>query len=194
RFAVPAELAVRPDGVLCGLFSLARGVFECLDSLVDFLELLRAVVERRQAPGDLVEPCGDGRGVVGHLLERLAERRELRASRGERREHGADGAALLTCRRAELVEGLRLVLRGFAAPERLESVEHDLIPALMKKLGPVGIATIGGCRLFHELAAYYMSDSWAETAICSVNSLKMRRSKGAPLLAATATLHAGAPA
>src|SRR5207245_10315819 len=71
------------------------------------------------------EPPGDAGGLFACLLDRLGDRRQLRAAGGERREHGAEGAALLARGRDEQLEigGLllgELVLAG----DVLEGVQH----------------------------------------------------------------------
>ena len=49
RFAMLLKLAVRAERFLRRLFRLARGFLQRLDALVDLVELLRVIVERRQA-------------------------------------------------------------------------------------------------------------------------------------------------
>src|ERR1700710_1724549 len=106
-----AELAVRANRLLCGLLGLARGVLQRLNALVDLLEVLGAVVEGRDALADLLEPGRDVGGLIGHLLELLAERREFGAPRGQGGQHGADGASLFASARNQRFELAGLLLR-----------------------------------------------------------------------------------
>src|ERR1700674_3337755 len=124
--AMLLKLAVGPQRLLGGLFGLARRLLERLNASLDLFDLLGAVVKRGQALADLVEPrCDTGR-LFGHLVERLAERHQLRTARGQRGQHRADGAALLPRRRNEHLElfGLLLNQLALAAGQALEGVQH----------------------------------------------------------------------
>src|SRR5581483_3192695 len=112
------QLAVRSDGLLRRLFRLPRGFLQGLDSLVDLFQALRAIVELGDAPGQIVEPRRDRGRLFGDLLERFAERRELRAPGRQRGQHRADGAALFAGGRDEAIEVLALFLNELALVAR----------------------------------------------------------------------------
>src|SRR5258708_8660808 len=90
------QLAVGPYRLAGRLLRLLRRFLQRDDPLVDFLELAGPFVERREALGDLVEARRDACRLLGHLLERFAERRELRAAGRERGRPPAHAAPLLT--------------------------------------------------------------------------------------------------
>ena len=69
RLAVLLQLAVRTDGFLRRLLRLSGGFLQRLDALVDFGQLLGAIVERRKPRCDVIEPRGDAGRRVGHLFE-----------------------------------------------------------------------------------------------------------------------------
>ncbi len=153
RLTMLLQFAVRTDGFLGGLFRLAGRVFQLLDALVDFRQLLRPVVERGQALGDLVKLCGDTRGLLGHLLERFSEWQQLGALGGQRAHHRADGAPLFPGRDNQLLEAFGLLLRGlaFAAGDILEGVQHvRTAPGLRRnarEYGPVRVSALTGISI-----------------------------------------------
>ena len=124
--AMLLQLAVWPDGPLRNLFGLGRGFLQRLNPLVELLDLLGPIVERAEPAADFVEPGHDRRRLVGDLLERLGERGQLRAARRQRREHGADGAALFARGGDEQLELGRLFFDHLAlvAGQILERIKH----------------------------------------------------------------------
>src|SRR5262249_41244705 len=127
RFAMLLQLAVGSERLARRLLRLLGLLLERIDPRVDLLELARAIVERREPSSDVAEPRRHAGRLLRDLLERLAERGQLRAARGERRQHRADGAALLASRRNQRFELVGLLLNelGLAATsDVLEGVQH----------------------------------------------------------------------
>src|SRR5205814_450803 len=124
RLAVLLQLAVRPERLLRRLLRLPGRLLQPFDAPIDLLELAGPLVERREPLRDLVEHRGDAARLLGHLLERLPERRELRAAGGQRGQHGADGAALLARGRNQPFQLVALLLYelALAAGHVLEGV------------------------------------------------------------------------
>jgi hypothetical protein len=89
------KLAVRADRLLSGQLGLPGRVFQGQDPFVDLLQLSSALVERRDSVRDLVKLRRGARRFLHHLLERLPERRQLGAARGQRGQHRAEGGTLL---------------------------------------------------------------------------------------------------
>src|SRR5438128_497544 len=130
RFPVLLQLSIWPDRLLRRLLGLVRRFFQRLDAFVDLFQLFRAIAERGEALADVVEPRGDGGRFFGDVLERFAERGELGAARGERGQHGADGAALFARRGDERLQLICLLLDELAsaAGDVLEGVQHVWLP------------------------------------------------------------------
>jgi hypothetical protein len=125
RFAMFLKLAVRADRLLRGQLRLPRRVLQGLDALVDLLQLLPVFVERRDSLRDLVKLRRGARRLLHHLLERLADRRELGAARRQRGQHRAEGAALFARGDDEILQLVDLLLDLFVlaachAPERVQ--------------------------------------------------------------------------
>ena len=90
---------------------------------------------------DIVETRRDRGRFLGDVLERFAERRELGAAGGERRQHGADGGALFARRGNERLQLFCLLLDQLAfAGDVLERVQHiGFAPELEMEWGDVKI-------------------------------------------------------
>ena len=153
--AMLLQLAVGAERFARGLLGLLGRFLERLNALVDLFELARAVVERGEPLADVVELRRYAGRLLRHLLERLAERRQLRAAGRERREHRADGAALLARRRNERFELVGLLLHEFglaAAGDAPEGVQHVGFSAPL--IGAF-VATRRSCPLVHAPALQF---------------------------------------
>ena len=126
RLAMLLELAVRADRLLRRQLGLFRRILQRLNALVDVLELPRAVVEHADSFRQLVELRAGARRLLRHLLERLAERHQLRTPRRQRGQHGAERAALFAGGGDEQLQlvGLLLHLFPLATRDAPERVQH----------------------------------------------------------------------
>jgi hypothetical protein len=125
RFTMLAEVAVWTDGLQRRVFDPLEHLVQRLDPSVERIEQLRLGVDSRQTLGDFVETRRHARRLLVDLFDGLAERRELRPARRERRDHRAQRAALLARSRDQCLEvgGLRLDLFA-ATADVLERVQH----------------------------------------------------------------------
>jgi hypothetical protein len=126
RFPKLLQFAIGAQRLIRRLLRLVRRVLQRLDTHVDVLECLRAIVDQREPRRDVVDPLGHARHAIGHLLERPAQRRQLLASRRQRRQHRADRGALFARRRNQELELIRLLLDQLVLPasQILEGVQH----------------------------------------------------------------------
>ena len=146
RFAMLVQLTIGPERLLHRLFRLPGGFLQRLDPVVDEVKLLRALVQRAQPPGDVVEPSRKAGGLVGHLLQRLPNRQQSRAVRRQRGEHRAESAALFTRHRDKHFEFGGLLLNDLAVPacDVFEGIQHESLPYSRPNLCNIRAALTAG--------------------------------------------------